>query len=231
MADPLLLLAYAAAKFFGKIRRDNAAEAIAAKKESDDEAAAAAENVIHHWGSVKGSDAVVKRDMSNPDHSTDSGFTIQYERFGPGSQENKPEAYKKTMEPRQETLYRTDYGVLSESGLSKKTANVFGNIYKGKKQEVGIVKYDEKGIPTRHFLPGIDFSTPKEENRFLFRGTDINNNTVFGPTIASLEDKAKPGSVSQVSLSSEQIKSVAPSIDIATLPTRYKNSRNRRYRR
>lgn len=219
MGDPLLFLAYGAAKFFEKERREDAAEAAAAKKLSDEKAAAKAENVMHQWGSVKGSDVVVKRDMSIPDHSTDSGFTIQYERFGPGSEDNKPLPYKKPMEPRQETLYSTDFGVLSESDLSKKTANVFGNIYKGKKQEVGIVNFDEKGKATRHFLPGIDFSEPKEKNRFLFRGTDINNNTVFGSTIASLEDKAKPGSVSQVSLSPEQIRSVAPSIDIATLPT------------
>tara|TARA_R110002020_G_scaffold249829_1_gene463839 strand:+ start:2451 stop:5651 length:3201 start_codon:yes stop_codon:yes gene_type:complete len=218
MADPLTMLAYVAASAYAKNKRDKKAQAVAAKKVSDEQAAAAAENVIHHWGSVKGSDVIVKRNMSNPDHSTDSGFTIQYERFGPGTKDNKPKAYKKTMEPRQETLYQTDFGILSESDLSKKTANVFGNIYKGKKQEVGVVNFDEKGKATRSYLPGIDFSTPKEKNRFLYRATDTNNNVVYGATPESLVD-VKPESVSQVSLSSEQIKSVAPSIDIATLPT------------
>ncbi len=217
MSDPLLLAVYGAAKFFEKKRREEQAEAVAAKKLADKKAEVAAENVIHHWGSVKGSDAVVKRDMSNPDHSTDSGFTIKYERFGPGSEKNKPQAYVKTMQPRQETLYETDFGILSESDLGKKTANVFGNIYKGKKREVGIVKFNEKGIPTRHFLPGIDFSEPKEKNRFLYRATDINNNTVYGATPESLAN-VKPESVSQVEFSPEQIRRVAPNLDIAKLP-------------
>lgn len=218
MADPLLLLAYGAAKFFEKGRREDAAEAQALAKQQEAQQEEQAANVVHEWGyAADDTDKafLTKRQPGAVGHG--KGWTTTRRRIG-GKDKDIKDVSPNTEQSQK--LYQDENGKIDFLSAFEDQQSVFGIMPNLKDVGFGRINKDGKMESTfypEHLMKKAE--PPKEDNRFLFRATDENNNTIYSPTRAGLEDTAKPGSVSQVSLTPTQIKSVAPDIDVAALPT------------
>jgi len=218
MADPLLLLAYGAARFFEKGRREDAADAQALATQQKAQQEEQAANVVHEWGyTADDTDKtfLTKRQPGAVGHG--KGWTTTRRRIG-GKNKDIKEVSPNTEQSQK--LYQDETGTIDFMSAFEDKRSVFGTMPNLTHVGFGFRNKDGKLEP--NYFPdhlAKKAKPSKEKNVFLFRGVDTDDNTVYGATKANVEAKAKPGSVSQVSLSPTQIRSVAPDIDVAALPT------------
>jgi len=221
MADPLLLLAYGAAKYFEKGRREKAAEAEALAKQQKAQQEEQAANVVHEWGyAADDTDKtfLVKRQPGAVGHG--KGWTTTRRRIG-GKDKDIKEVSPNTEQSQK--LYQDSTGKIDFLNAFEEQQSVFGTpLLRSNLKEVGIGRINKDGKLETSFYPEhlMKRTKPTEEKDvFLFRGRDKDGKIVYGVTKSEVEDKAVAGSVSQLPLKPSQVKVVAPDIDVTTLPT------------
>ena len=213
MADPLLFLAYAAAKWLQKGRRDEAAAAAELKERNKAAAEAKAANTIQYYGQdrTKPNSSPV---LMTPMLQNSENYDIVYEKLG--TADIKKVDPKSTQEP----LFMTAKGQTGTKSYFEKqvipTFGKFGDLSDFALKRVGSVvttngKSEEKFFPA----PVIERIFPKEKDakpkdNFIAQGTIIKDGepvTVYAENIATLEakypDVQRPG---QIQISDEQAK-------------------------
>tara|TARA_R100001463_G_scaffold133182_2_gene194348 strand:- start:570 stop:3602 length:3033 start_codon:yes stop_codon:yes gene_type:complete len=200
MADPLILAAYAAAKFLQKGRREDAAAAVQLKKEQEAEAKATAEARVTPYGRTKPGGPIQQLNILDKNFAD---YTVTHRRFGTGE--------IKEVAPDEQTfpLFQLPDGTrgikseLEKSVVSR--AGRFGTWDDLKATQIGT--RDVKGNKyTDNFDP--EYLRPeKPKNVFVFEGADKKGNQIFGRTVQEVREKGGvEGSIGQ--------KSVTP--DVAT---------------
>ena len=136
MADPLLLLAYGAAKFFEKGRREDAAEAQALAKQQEAQQAEQAANVVHEWGyAADDTDKafITKRQRGAAGHG--KGWTTTRRRIG--GKDNKVENVSPNTEQSQK-LYQDESGKIDFLSAFEDQRSVFGTMPNLRMYELGV---------------------------------------------------------------------------------------------
>jgi len=201
MADPLIIAAYAAAKWLQKGRREDAAAAAELKEQQKAAAAAKAETTIQQFVRLKGSPTSqivpLTPMLKNPEN-----YDIVYEKLGTGNiQRVDPES---TQEP----LFMTATGQTGPKSFFEKqvipTFGKFGDVSDFGLKRVGSV-VTTNGKAENKFFPNpiIDKLFPKTEDVFIAQGTIVGKDgqpqTVYANTVAALETKhpdvQRPGQV------------------------------------
>ena len=200
MADPLILAAYAAAKFLQKGRREDAAAAAELKEQQKAEAKAAAEARVTPYGRMTPDGPIQQLNILDKNFAN---YTVTHRRFGTGE--------IKEVAPDEQTfpLFQLPDGKrgikseLEKSIVSR--AGRFGTWDDLKATHIGT--RDVKGNKyTDNFDP--EYLRPeKPKNVFVFEGADKKGNQIFGRTVQEVREKGGvEGSIGQ--------KSVTP--DVAT---------------
>ena len=186
MADPLLFLAYAAAKWLQKGRRDEAAVATELKKQQEAEAKATAEARVTPYGRTKPGGPIQKLNILDKNFAD---YTVTHRRFGTGE--------IKEVSPDEQTfpLFQLPDGTRgTKSDLEKSVVNrvgQFGTWDDLKARQIGT--RDVKGNKyTDNYAP--EYLAPKApKDVFIAQGTIVDKDgqpkTVYADTIAALEIK------------------------------------------
>jgi hypothetical protein len=202
MADPLLFLAYAAAKWLQKGRRDEAAAAAELKEQKAAEAKAAAEARVTPYGRKTPTSPIQQLNILDKNFGD---YTVTHRRFGTGE--------IKEVAPDEQTfpLFQLSDGTRgTKSELEKSVVSrvgQFGTWDDLKAKQIGARTVKGKTYKDDYAPDTILKGPEKPKNVFVFEGSTEDGTQVFGKTAQEVRQKGGiDGSIGQ--------KSVTP--DVAT---------------
>jgi len=196
MADPLIIAAYAAAKFLQKGRREDAAAAVQLKKQQEAEAKAAAEARVTPYGRKTPTGPIQQLNILDKDFAN---YTVTHRQFGTGE--------VKEVAPDEQTfpLFQLPDGTQGiKSELEKSVVSrvgQFGTWDDLEARQIGARNFKGKTY-TDNYAP--EHLSPKApEDVFIAQGTIVGKDgqpqTVYANTVAALETKhpnvQRPGQV------------------------------------
>lgn len=185
MADPLLIAAYAAAKFIEKGNREEAARKLAEKERQEKEAKAVAEQRVQEYGRYFPDGPIT---LLNPVDKRYKDAKITHRRFGTGEIKEVPKEAKTVP------LYRAKSGQIgTQDFFNKNIVSQFGKM--GTLEDFGLTAVGSRDITGNtykdNFYP--EFLSPKAEKQkdvVVAQGTimkDGKPQPVYANTIAELE--------------------------------------------